>query len=349
MDFKTTNKYLESLIKEFKPYIFTEKDKELISKSKTEFAVNKLTRKKFRKHKVAEKTKEDIRDKVEKSFYENIPIHLTVPFGGYKHFWNSSYPEPDWAEIFTFNHLYNFISPLLKIYKPGVIIEFVSEDIILTKMNNYSPKALDSYSRIFSLLIEKFNNWSPENFQLKFFRISDRCDKDKMVEKIEKLLNERKEEFLKLSKGDKQKELKRSHRSVMYNGYKDLTKLNNQEKLNREIDSRIIELAYYETEAEPQFLGDYLWKDNHICVCFSFGLSHDNIDNFLTLGSCKSSIVDYWIGRGILEVHGNKIIPRIVSKTQYEKIKDDLKIFKTQNILPFDNFGNIEILNKIFT
>lgn len=348
MDSKAINIYLEDLIKEFKPYAFTERDRKLINKDEIEFVTNKLIRKKFRKHKVAKKTEEDIRNKVKKSFRENIPIYLTVPFGGYKHFWNHSYPVPDWAEIFTFNHLYNFVSPLLEIYKPGVVIEFISEDLILTRMNNYPPEALNSYSRIFSSLIEKFNSWSPENFQLKFFRIGDQCDKDKMVEKVEKLLNERRGEFFKLSEENKQKELKRSHRSVMYNGYKDLTKLSSREKLDREIDSRIIELAYYDTEAESRFLGDYLWRDNHICICFSFGLSHDNIDNFLTLGSCKSSIVDYWIGRGILEAHGNKIIPRIVSKTQYETIKNDLKMFNTRSVLPSNNFGSIEVLNKIF-
>ena len=112
--------------------------------------------------------------------------------------------------------------------------------------------------------------------------------------------------------------------------------------MERIIESRLIELAYYKIEGQSEFLSDYLYGDGHICICFSFGLSHDNIDNDLTLGSTYSSIVDYWIGRGILEKHSEKFIPRIVSKEQYELIKEKLSIYST-NLIPLKNFKDIEV------
>lgn len=98
---------------------------------------------------------------------------------------------------------------------------------------------------------------------------------------------------------------------------------------------------------EVNFIGDYYNGENRIPVVLTWGLSFDNKEmNWLTLGSTFSSTVDFWIGRGILERHENKFVPRIVSATQYDKIK--FKLIKVDiDFIPLDNFKKLEVYDGV--
>lgn len=338
---KVVEDYLKDLITKFDSYSFKEEENGDLGK----FITQKLLRKKFRKQKVHENTASDISKKVFSSLEKNIPFHFVIPFGGYKHFWNPSHPEPDWAEIFTLKFFTDWVSPILSVHKPGAIIEFISEDLILTTMNNYPEKSLNKYSEIFSHLIATFQKYSPENLEYRFFRMKDKYDQKKIIEEVEKLLPERWKNWEKYSDQEKGAELKRSRRSVFWKGDMDLTKLTNREKEKKIIESRLIQLAFYDVEARPEFLGDYFMRENHVPICFSFGLSPDNIDNWIRLGSTYASTVDYWVGRGILEESKGGFVNRIVSKKQYKKIKDKLKkVDLSDDVSPFNNYKLIEII-----
>ncbi len=339
------DEYLLTLLTKIDLYELTPDEKNSLSSDKVGFMMNKLIRKKFRRRHLSEKTKGEIERKVKLSFEEKRPLHFTVPFGGYKHFWNSSAPLPDWAELFNFRYLTEYILPILTVYEPGVIIEYISEDVILTRMNNYPKDYLEKYNEGFQTLLNWYSKFVPKNLEFRFFRVGQRFDKDKIIERVESLLPERKVAFERLSNQQKDQELHRSYRSMFWHGEKDLSSLNEDEKEKRIIESRLIELAYYETEAQPEFLGNYLNEDNHICICFSFGTTHDNdVYEDLTLGSTFSSIVDFWIGRGILEYGKQKYTPRIVSKKQYEEIKSQLKTIKLKTpLLDSDNYKTIEV------
>jgi len=344
---KQVNEYLKNLLTHIDVPPMSAEDKANAEQDILHFIVNKITRKKFRRRKLAPQTRDAIEKKVKESVEKQIPVHLVVPFGGYKHFWNPSHPEPDWAELFNFRYLTDLVLPVLSVYKPGVVIEYVSEDMILNRMNNYSQNALEGYSKIFKELVTWYNKHIPNNLECRYFRVGDKVDKTALIKKVESLLPERRKEFESLSKEEKDKELHRSYRSMNWKGDLDLTSLNDSEKNARVIESRLIELAYYDTEAEPEFLCDYLWRDNHICICFSFGTTHDNDElQDLTLGSTYGSIVDYWIGRGILEKRGERFIPDIISKTQYEAQKEKFSVVNTTRFLPFTNYQTIEVLKE---
>lgn len=343
---KIVNDYLFGLFEKINPYQLSKEDLEIISKDKIDFLFGKMKRKKFRR-KLTPKTEQNIKEKIAQSLKENRPLHFVIPFGGYKHFWNSSYPEPDWAEIFNFRFMTEYFLPILATYEPGVILEYISEDLIINRMNNYPLEVIERYSEVFNKIVEWYKQFAPNNLQIKYFRIGKRCDKNKVIEEVEKVLPERIAAFNKLSEDKKSQELRRSTRSVMWNGEKDLTSLGEKEKYQRIVESRQIELAYYETEAKPEVLGNYLWEDNHICVCFSFGLSPDNTFEDLSLASNFGSIVDYWIGRGILEYKNGRLIPKTVSKNQYQELKPNLKEIEINpQLLPFKNFQKIEVLTN---
>jgi len=339
------NGYLHDLLNNFEEYSLTEEDIKKGNRDRAEFITEKLGRKKFRRRVLAEKTRQTILEKVKLSIVDDRPLHFVIPFGGYKHFWNPSHPEPDWAELFHFKYLTDYVSPIIKVHKPGVIIEYMSEDLILPRMNNYPEEAVQAYSTVFMDTIAWYNKQIPNNLVFRFFKVSDRCNSKKIIQKVESLLPERKAKFAQLSPEEKERELHRSYRSVFWDGKVDLTGLTEQEKLDRIIESRLIELAYYETEALPENMGDYLGEDNHICLVFSFGTTHDN-DEYqdLTLGSTCGSVVDFWIGRGILEKKEDRLLPTIISKNQHEDIKDKLVQVDVDGILPFKNFQKIEMV-----
>lgn len=332
------NNYLNNVLTDFKSYVISDEEKKIIDRGLKSFITQKLFLKKFRKQKLIQSTIDDITNRVDLSIKRNEPIHFIIFFGGYKHFWNSSAPEPDWAEVFTFKFLSEWVAPVIASYKPGVLIEIVSEDWILERMNNYKAEDLETYCKTFSSLVDNFNKNLPENLRFKFVRLGDRVDKAKMLKEVESKIPEGYERWNSLSEEDKEYELKRSSRSVI---------LKDGEGIDRIIESRVIELAYYEVEDEAEFSGDYFTVDNNIYLSFSFGLSKDNIYNWIVLGSTYASTVDFWVGRGILEESENGFVNRIVSRDQYKKIKDYLRVEEVNfDEFYFKNLKNIEIIKS---
>ena len=343
---QTPSQYLHDLLTQIEPYSPTSDDEKSFSRDKVDYIFRKIDRKKFRRKKLGEESKNAIREKIRLSVDSNRPIHLVIPFGGYKHYWNPSHPEPDWAELFNFRYITEYVMPILALYEPGVVMEYMSEDMILPRMNNYPPEAIEKYIEVFKQLIEWYQNQVPSNLQIKFFRVSDRCKKEEIIRDVEELLPERRVEFNKLSDDEKEIELKRSYRSILWGGMKDLTDLSDQERQEKIIESRLIELAYYDTEAKPEYIGNYLSEDNHICICFSFGLSPDNAFDDLTLGSTFGSIVDYWIGRGVLGYTYRHFHPRIISAKQDESNDGNLTKYPIDLDLPGNNYTAIEVLKE---
>jgi hypothetical protein len=338
--------YIFDLFTNQSKYIISPDEEKAILRDKGQFLIDKITRKKFRRHTLTSQTLSSVTEKIRNSVKKESPIHFVFPFGGYKHFWNLSHPEPDWAELFSLRYISDLVSPLLSAYEPGVIVEYMSEDLILNRMNNYPIKSLDLYSEIFSNLISWYKQYLPMNFDLRFFRVGDRVNKDELILEVERLIPERRKQFESLSAEQREQELHRSNRSIFWKGSKDLSLLSEKDRQQIIIDSRIIELAYYEVEAKSEYLGEYLSGDDHICLLTSFGTTHDNdIYQDLTIGSAHGSLVDFWIGRGILEKSKTGYHPRIVSKNQYEQFASTIRAEAVSGLLPYMNFQQIEVID----
>jgi hypothetical protein len=338
---RRVKEHLASLLDVFPSYDLSNEDQRVIEGGdKVDWVTQKILRKKFRKTRIYKETEDDIRRKVSLSIKEEKPLYFIILFGGYKHFWNPAYPEVDWAEFFNLNFMTEYLSPLLKIHQPGVVLDYGSEDVIMTMMDNYPPKDLDAYAESFEKMIKFCARSFPENYQVNYVRTGEKYDSRKLKEKIKRRLPEKKKAWEKLPDQEKEKVLRRSQRSIMWCGEEDWSSLSEVAKAVKIVESKIIEDTFYEVEEE--FLGDYFTGDNHIPIVLSWGLSDENIFHWLTLGSTYSSCVDFWIGRGVLEDRGSRFVPRVVSKEQYQQIKDRLETVEL-SFLPLRNFRNIEV------
>ena len=268
-------------------------------------------------------------------------MHFIAAFGGYKHFWNPSYPEVDFAELFNLRFMSEYLSPILEAHEPGVVLEYESEDVILTAMDNYPPRDLDRYSESFRELIKMYSKSLPKNLKISLVRAREQVPSDALWKKIDEYLPNTRKEWDSLSKEEIELRLSHSTSNIMWNGNEDLTKMNDEEKKKRVLESKIINEAYY--AADWDFRKDFFTGENHIPVVFWFGKTRDNFAHWLTLGSTYSSMVDFWVGRGILELRNGKVVERIVSHSQYERIKGKLEIIDAFNELPLKNLKSIEI------
>ena len=76
---------------------------------------------------------------------------------------------------------------------------------------------------------------------------------------------------------------------------------------------------------------DFFEKENNIPLLFSFGLGPGG-EAWLHIGSSHSSMTDFWAGTGVLEIREDgSIVERILSRNQYENVKDKLIDVKVES------------------
>jgi hypothetical protein len=295
------------------------------------FIVNRLFSRQFRRTKVHPDTQKDIEDKVKKSVESNKPIYLVICFGGYKHYWNPSYPNVDFAELFNFHFMAEWVAPILKVYKPGVNIDYEFENIVVPMVDNYPKRDIDIYADSFKALIAEYMTRAkpPQNFRINAFipqELEEYRQKDyenRLFKRMEELMPKRAEEWAGISDDERKNRLHRTPKAFMWKGDKDLSGLSEKEKEDIMIRSKELIEAYYEADFELR--GDYFVGGNHIPVLLSFGLSAENVGHWLTITAAKGSNVDFWVGRGIVEASEGRIVPRIVSHNQYDALKQKIK------------------------
>lgn len=341
------DEYLSTLLTNIQGYELSLDETRQAARSKSDFITRKILRKKYRRRADGNR-RAKIAAKVVQCICEDRAIGFTIPFGGYKHFWNPSYPQPDWAELFHFRQMTEYLLPILAVHAPGVVLEYVSEDLIVPRMDNYPDEALDAYASSFHQIVDWYDHFTPNNLEMRFWRLGDYYDKQAIIDRIEQALPARLEAFHKLPADQQAHELRRSVRSVFWNGKQDLSSLNAEQRHVRIIEARLMEKAFSDIAFGPDFAGTYYDDDNRICTCFSFGMSSDNdIRCFLTLQSSPGSIVDHWIGRGVLQEHGQRLRGTIVSRLQYRQLLNRIHATPVKRpSVPLANCRSIEIVSS---
>ena len=284
--------------------------------------LNRLFSRKWSRKAQFEDAKKYTEEKVDTILNNHLEFLFCFCFGGYKHFWSPTYPEPDWAEIFTIKYLMEYVLPIAETQSKRTKIEFESEEVALTYMNNTPQEGMDKYNKAFKELINYINSKVKYPIDLSVVLARDFYDREELLKKMYEYLPEVQERFNALSDEEKEIRLRRAETNIMWNGKEDLTNIPDEERKKFIYDSRTLNEAFLDIDYELRGK-EYFEKENLIPLLGSFGLGAGG-ELWLHLASNSSSMVDFWAGMGILEVREDKIIQKTISQKQLEQIKDNL-------------------------
>jgi hypothetical protein len=292
--------------------------------------IDRLFAKKFRKYSIAPDVKVSVSEKLSNIIVKKLPLTFVPSFGGYKHWWCPTYPTIDWAEIFNMKFMIEYLSPIFSNYQDNkTTIEYESEEIILSELNNVPQAGLDEYTKTFRLACDYFNKILNDKVELKLSLAREQYkdydfDKEKLLNRINEMLPEYAERFESYDEEDKQRRIQKARTNFKLDGVADYTNLSDEEKEELYKKSRILNETFLDADFEVRG-NDFFEKENNIPLLFSFGLGPGG-EAWLHIGSSHSSMTDFWAGTGILELRDDgSVVERILSRNQYESIKDELE------------------------
>jgi len=301
----------------------------LEGKNTKDMILNRLFSRKWSRKAQYDDAKKYTEEKVDTILNNNLNFLFCFCFGGYKHFWTPTYPEPDWAEIFTMKYLMEYILPIAQTQDKKTILEFESEEVALTYMNNTPQEGMDKYNLAFKKIIDFINRETNYPIDLNLVLARNFYDRDELLKKMYDYLPEVQNRFNNLTEEEKEIRLTRAETNIMWNGKEDLTTIPEEERNKFIYNSRTLNEAFLDIDYELRGK-EYFEKENLIPLLGSFGLGAGG-EAWLHLASNKSSMVDFWAGMGILEIREDKIIEKTISKKQYDQIKDKLIKVKLNN------------------
>lgn len=293
---------------------------------------------KFRKTAIDLNTKNDTIKKIENNLELDLPIEFSLPFGAYKNWKAWSYPEPEWAEVFNVNYMIRYITPIAKIYKPGVVLNYSYGNNVMDIVSNMPPNDTQKYINSFETILSYFQKKVIKNIKLNAICINQFYynQNEHRKELFENFEFNAKNWQKKYTDDIRKKKLDSARRNFMLKGVQDFS------------------LLSYE-ELEQKYLESAMWCDAHDCLTerrkfnkYSTNIEIANIRGpslALNIGSCDTSTLHFWVGCGVIEIKKNKYLQRILSQISLEKliINEEIEFFKTKNDLT--NISSI--FNKI--
>lgn len=327
--------YLENLIKNKASYVLSKEDiKKIKFEGVEKYIFSKLSSSKYKASSISEELKEGTIKKIHYCVENNKPIHVTIPFGGYKKWQLPTAPLPDWSEVFNLIYLREHLTPICNAYEPGVMLEYFSDEIFVSRMNNIPQEDLDKYNQGFTELIEFLQDYFPPNFQIKYSKIRDFISQEELMKSFNKDIPELRQKFENLTKEEQEYRLKKAERN--YKG--GLQYLSSEEKRTILLDSSLVHDAFIFGDWDKNI--PWAFDKDMIPVGFRYTGSWG-----IHIRSSWSSTVQFWVGIGVLKIKENKIIPSILTFEQYQRISSNLRT-ETVQIFPkrFTNLTKILVI-----
>ncbi|XOU94614.1 MAG: hypothetical protein ACNFW9_00955 [Candidatus Kerfeldbacteria bacterium] len=333
--------YLENRIKDCTKYKLSEADEKFIKdNSLREFLFKQMTRKKFRRYKLTDLTKEKINEALDYCMSDNKPIIFRLWFGGYKLWRYPTTPEVEWAEFFVLAHYCEFLAPLIATYKPGIKLLFTSDDVFVERLNNIPKSDTDAYYNSFQKLLDEFRKYFPKNFEADMIRHSALYDSEKEfeVDFTEQVTIAKKTWKSSRTLEQIASKFQISKMNIKWDGVEDLTKLSEEDK-QKKIEQSII---YHDALVQMPKIRAWGFTPDKIAI------SNNPFPGGIAIGATKNSIVRFWVGTGVLETKDDTYADRIFSIQQYEDSKDiscqEIKV----DFIPLKNFSSVKLYNQKF-
>lgn len=296
---------------------------------------------KYRKTKVDQYTFTALKEKITNTVNSKEPLEFTIPFGAYKGWKLPTHPETDWAEVFNIRHIIDYLSPVCKEYKWGVIIYYTFQDNIMHEISNIPKENFLSYKKAFLHLLDYYNS-KLNGMELKLFSINNLYEND------EEYFNDYKKGYEynlqhwneKYTEEERNKRVNSAKNNLARIGVVDYSNLSDEEWEKKCIISAM------KTDAVDclHWRREFNKRSNRIQIVFVRGP-----ENSIHIGSCVTSTAHFWAGTGVLE-YNKKLLPRILPQNKYIvlSMEDKLEKFDLENPLSdiSNNYSYIELIKQ---
>lgn len=313
-----TQEYLEEMTR-FPAYTPSTQELSAIQKAGiVPYLERHLLSNKFRKSKVDKELRDVILKKVRKSVQSNSPIHLTIPTGGYKKWQLESAPRVNWAEFFHLRYMLEYVAPIVAVYEPGVKLDYFSNAWLIKIISHYPEEDLQTYTESFRDLIEAFEKNFPDNLEIRYNVVAEQKDEKVLLERILKNRVLVEKEWAELDEEKKRVSLAGSERNIRWDILEKDSRLSKKEREKLIYEGRIVHDCLLRGGWNSDLY--YLRSENGIGI-----IHRNNAKGFIHLATISGAFVQFWVGVGVLEQRGDKLVPRVLSAKQYGEVQNRLK------------------------
>jgi len=296
---------------------------------------------KYRKTKVDQYTISSLKEKIANAVNSNEPLEFAIPFGAYKGWKLPTHPETDWAEVFNIRHIINYLSPICKVYKWGVIVYYTFQDNIMHEISNIPKENFEAYKRTLGHLLDYYNS-KLTGMKFELLSISD------LYENEEEYFNDYRRGFEYNLKHWDEKYTEEERNKKINSAKNNLAKIGlvDYSNLSREEWEKKCIISAMQTDAVDclRWRREFNKKSKRIQIVFVRGP-----ENSVHIGSCVTSTAHFWAGTGVLE-HNKMLLPRILPQNKYISLtmEDKLEKYNLESVLSniSNNYSYIELIKK---
>lgn len=309
------NDFLLQLIQDKSEYQLTKSDETLLrTQGVVQFIFRKLELAKYKASATTKDYQQKVLDKIELCVNHRMPIHITLPFGAAKSPYQPTAPGIDWAEVMNIVYVRDYLKPIAKAYKFGVVLEYISVGVFEEMMNRIPQRDVDMYDRQFAQLIAFYQKHLPKNFELKYTRVADLYDKKELGRLINLKVEQLAKNWLKNDQKIREYKLARAKRNCLWKP---------DEKNLDQIWFRSI-FVHDAFCSECWTLENSPWDHKDMIT-----LGHNYTAGWaIHIRSTPGSSVNFWSGTGVLVQKDDTLMPSVLSYSQYEKVRDQIKLEK---------------------
>lgn len=288
-----------------------------------------LMSKKFRKYSSTGTQKENIRAAIQEHIKDQTPIRIAFPFGAYKLWRFAESPEPDWAELFTLMYFARWVAPVCALYQPGVHIEFISDAVIVERMNNIPKADTDAYDKKLNELFAFIKKYVSDNLTFSLFQIGDLYT----PQEFEVDLAARMQEITDQNNGGYRRVPDEEIASIELNVRPAVGQTDDPQRREK-VD--LLHYGYYAvTKRRP-----YIRNPKNI-IAFTFPLP--TYPTCIAVGTTKRSVAKFWAGVGALKKEGDSYGEVVLSPEQEKRAQYNWQDVSIPN-LQGKNFNRIRVL-----
>ena len=244
-----------------------------------------ITRKPFRRTSIDEDTSKDIFEKISR-----YGVRFSIPFGGYKSRWLPHSPSINWAEVFWLDYLRQYAEPMRSWIDKDIDFAFTYMSGVLGFINGISTQAQETYLQELDCLMQYM---SGDGIR---FRLVDLAEQ---VGGASKALSQVMANY---------ERLKASPPAMSNSKLLSATRNNDGHTHPADAALRCEALEILPTRRAFNKYGQ------HIQLTHIRGSSLS-----VHIGSCRSSVVQPWVGVGVVEQRNNVFTPRILGRSGYER------------------------------